>query len=166
MMFHRDIAARLSKPCRDLLIEHIDGGAYVEAPVTVHLSGRYRSMTALMAIGLIRFTNYGERPQATRITDHGRVVLGLVLASYAEALARAATRRDQNEIARAQRTATAGAQAAEPEATIIPGSSPTETRLKKSRSSVGGRQTTLMSADPSDLTESTSASQKSPVMAR
>ena len=85
-MDHRAVARRLSKAAAELLLDHVDGTAFVEAPFTVHDPSRKRTALALMDSGLIRFVGYGARPSRTRITEDGRAVLCFVLADYADAL--------------------------------------------------------------------------------
>lgn len=89
-MNHSDVARKLSVPKREVLIEHLDGGEWIEALVVVRNSARNKTIHVLMDDGLIRYAGYGRSGQkTTRITDDGRMVLALVLASYAESLIRA-----------------------------------------------------------------------------
>lgn len=169
-MYHGHVAHQMSKPARDLLLEHIDGTSYVAAPFSVQDPARKRTALALMDRGLIRFSGY-KKHQSTRITEDGRKVLAWLLASYAEALVKAgftglesplhlALPNDELEIAALQvsretgvhheagsegaaGSSVAGAQGAAGEA--IPASSPISTRVRESRSAVGGRQATQTS---------------------
>lgn len=84
---HQGLAATLSKGCRDLLVEHVDGSTYVEVPVVA--GERKAARQALLSRGLIRFRQHSPRPTTTYITDDGRQVLCHVLADYIEALMRA-----------------------------------------------------------------------------
>ena len=98
-MFHEQIAQRLSKHQRDMLVEHIDGKLFVPVPVTLRNPARNRSTLALIDAKLIRYSGHWRsdhnRPQSTRITDDGRQVLAIILAQYAEALIRAGHARQQ-----------------------------------------------------------------------
>lgn len=87
-MDHADVARGLTRQLRELLIEHVNGGTYVEAPFDAQNKYRRRSMAVLMERQLIRFTGY-KRHNTTRITEDGRQVLAFILAEYAEALIRA-----------------------------------------------------------------------------
>ncbi len=83
-MDHRVVARKLSKAAAELLLEHVDGTAFVEATIRVTDTPRVR--LGLIAARLLRYTQYGPRPQATTITEDGRAVLCFVLAAYADAL--------------------------------------------------------------------------------
>lgn len=76
------IAHKLTKPQRDLLLEHVDG----LVPVKQGLENFVRN--ALFERRLLRFERT-LRPQNTILTDLGREVLCALLGSYADALVRA-----------------------------------------------------------------------------
>lgn len=86
-MLHAAVAAALSKDCRDLLVEHIDGSApigYING-----LASKTRSRQALLDRRLIHYHGAQKYPTRTMINEDGRTVLAHVLASYADALIRA-----------------------------------------------------------------------------
>lgn len=83
-MDHRVIARKLSKAAAELLLEHVDGTAFVDALIRSTDTPRVR--LGLIAGRLLRYTQYGPRPRATTITEDGRAVLCFVLADYADAL--------------------------------------------------------------------------------
>lgn len=87
-MHHKDVAAGLSNAQRALLIEHVDGGAFVPAPISVRLMARRQTTESLQRLGLLRLDGY-KSPKSTSVTDDGRMVMALVLAEYADALMRA-----------------------------------------------------------------------------
>lgn len=73
---------------RDMLIAHLDG---VCIPLDIR-SGAWRlTVKVLLGNELLKYDcPGGGRVQGTRITAKGREMLGMVLADYADALARAA----------------------------------------------------------------------------
>jgi hypothetical protein len=84
-MNHADVAEGLTRPKRELLLEHIDGGAFIPAPISLRLLARRQTMESLINAGLIRKDGY-KSPRQTLVTEDGRMVMAFVLASYAEAL--------------------------------------------------------------------------------
>jgi len=85
-MFHDQVAARLTRAARAMLIEHVDGERFVEVPVNTGTGNATRRI--LCNLGLIR-PNRRERAITTIITEDGRLVLCHLLAEYAEMLLRA-----------------------------------------------------------------------------
>lgn len=82
-MSSREIAVRMPKPQRDLLIAHVDG----PQPLTISHESMVRN--ALLARDLLRFDNRASlRPKSTHLTDLGREVLCAILGDYADALVR------------------------------------------------------------------------------
>lgn len=85
----RHVAAQLSKPQRDLLVEHVDGRMPVRQPVIAGDKYRVRVTAVLARRRLLAYEGKTRaRPTHTRITDDGRAVLAWVLADYAQALLR------------------------------------------------------------------------------
>lgn len=84
-------ASSISAIMRDVLIEHLDGvevpflahQRYGEGLVSVQIRSRIRTTEALLLRGYIRKT---ASKKHTVITHDGRLILGKLLADYAEAL--------------------------------------------------------------------------------
>lgn len=86
---------KITIPQRDLLLEHLDAVVAVDR----HFDRwRNRTRQTLVDIGFLAYDFYGPipaRPTATRITEAGRELLSVLLADYADVLARAADRQDR-----------------------------------------------------------------------
>lgn len=85
-MIHEDIARKLSRAARHLLVAHVDGTA-----PNVADNHHQATLATLMTAELVSFGpgEQSARPRFSRITENGREVLGYVLAEFAEALVRA-----------------------------------------------------------------------------
>lgn len=83
---YRTIAGRMTRAQCDMLLEHIDGSRWVDAPVKADFMMPTRR--GLMCLGLIEYRVKGSAafPKFTYITEKGRHVLAQVLSNYADAL--------------------------------------------------------------------------------
>jgi hypothetical protein len=83
---YRTIAGRMTRAQSDMLLEHIDGSRWVDAPVKADFMMPTRR--GLMCLGLIEYRVKGSSafPKFTYITEKGRHVLAQVLSNYADAL--------------------------------------------------------------------------------
>lgn len=83
---YQTLANRLTRPQCKLLMEHIDGAAWIDAGVRADFSGQTR--LGLIRLGMLEFRMPGGSsiPRFTYITPKGRSVLACVLSNYADAL--------------------------------------------------------------------------------
>jgi hypothetical protein len=86
--------SRLSPPMRDVLIDHLDGGACrylvpanVSGKVSRQLWAKKRSLVKLLRLGFLEWTDRSHK--FTVITEAGRGALAGLLGEYADALLRA-----------------------------------------------------------------------------
>lgn len=83
---YKTIAGRITRAQCDMLLEHIDGSRWIDAPLKAdHMMPTRRG---LMGMGLIEYRVRGSSaaPRFTYITEKGRYVLAQVLSNYADAL--------------------------------------------------------------------------------
>lgn len=88
-MQHQIVSRRLSRPQVEILLDHVDGTAFV--PSGVSTDERSGTRHALVRLRLIRYVGgpNTRKPTHTEITEDGRMVLCHALGDYAEALIRA-----------------------------------------------------------------------------
>ena len=85
---HRDLAARLNKARRDLLLEYVDGDRFLDVAVDRRNGNRDRTLCWAVDVGLIEYGGYKDH-RLSRLTEDGRLVLAYILASYADGLIQA-----------------------------------------------------------------------------
>lgn len=94
---YKTIAGRMTRAQSDMLLEHIDGSRWIDAPLKAdHMMPTRRG---LIGLGLIEYRLRGSAaPKFTYITEKGRYVLAQVLSNYADALIAAGYDLDQRRL--------------------------------------------------------------------